>query len=119
MVDLLFFYGSEIVVIRLIENNIYFAKFHGQYVQLAPLEGLKFSETGILREFPDLKDKPFSEMKKIAIERLKEKLKTMNEREKIIYLKEDLEKYGYILRFIKREGWRPISYEAWLKQNGN
>jgi len=116
VVDMIFYYGKEIIIIRLIDNDLYFCKVQGSRLLFAPIEGLKFSELGIKKEFPDLADKPFAEAKRIAIQRLKNKLSEFKtEKEKINYLREDLAKFGYVLKIISKPGCRPITWEAYLK----
>lgn len=118
MTDLVFYYGKEIVIVRLLKENLFFCKLEHSQLKFAPIEGLKFSEAGIRKEFPDLIDKPFEEAKKIAIERLKTAIKNMqSEKDRIVYLKNDLEKFGYVLKIISREGYRPISWEAYSNAN--
>jgi hypothetical protein len=114
VVDLVYYYGKEIIIVRILNDNLFFCKLENSQLRFAPIEGLKFSEAGIRKEFPDLSDKPFDEAKKIAIQRLRDKIKSMKtEKDKIIYLKEDLEKFGYVLKIISREGYRPISWGAY------
>jgi len=74
------------------------------------LEGLKFSPSGIVRQFPDLKGKPLGEMRVIALKRFKEHLSKINtEKELIKYVKQELEKTGYVLNQIIRPGHRPVN----------
>lgn len=114
MVSLIFYFGSEIVMVKVEQSNLLFAKVQGQNLQFAPIEGLKFSPTGLLKECPDLEGKPFDEAKKIAIARLKEKIEGLKEKDQVKYLKEDLVKYGYILKLVHRDGFRPCSYETYM-----
>lgn len=82
--------------------------FVGGIPTYSKLEGLRFSIGGILKEFPDLKNKEPAEMKKIALERFKKHIrKFKTEKELISYLKEDLEKHGYKLTQILKPGFRP------------
>ena len=74
------------------------------------LEGLKFSPAGILKQFPDLKDKEIPEMKRIALQRFKKHLQKMEtERELCKYITEELTKTGYKLRQIIKPKHRPIN----------
>ena len=115
--DLIYYYGKEIILVRLLDGSLAFAKVQGQNIQFAPLEGLKFSESGMLKEMPELKNLPFDEMKKKAIQRIKEKIKSMKEAEQVEYLKDDLGKHGYLLKFVHKQGFRPMTYEKWEEQN--
>lgn len=77
------------------------------------LEGLKFSLAGIIKEFPDLKDKPIGEMRKIALQRFKEHLETIEtEKELIDYIQKELGKTGYKLHQIITPGHRPIRVKS-------
>jgi len=70
------------------------------------LEGLKFSKAGVLIEFPDLKNN--KEWKEIAINRLKEHIKSIPiEEHKLNYVKAELIKHGYVPMFKQRAGFRP------------
>lgn len=87
-------------------NNLYFYKDG----TITTIEGLKLDKTGTLKQFPDLKDK--EDWRKIAIERLKNHIKKMkNEKEKIYYIKDELEKYGYTALFLQKAGWRPEKFK--------
>jgi len=81
---------------------------NGQVTQ-APLEGLRFSYSGIITEFPDLKNLSVSEAKKEALNRLNKKIKSFDEVNEVKeYLKEDLKKHGYTpLMSIQGKGFRP------------
>lgn len=107
MRDLIFEFGTELIGIQINGKKMLFCKLQGGYCRYAPIEGLKLSIAGILKEFPDLKNKPKEEMRKIAIKRFKthvETLKTEEDRQE--YLKNDLAKHGYKLRYVKRAGFR-------------
>jgi len=74
------------------------------------LEGLKFSKAGVLIEFPDLKNN--KEWKEIAINRLKEHIKSIPiEEHKLNYVKAELIKHGYVPMFKQRAGFRPKKFE--------
>lgn len=73
---------------------------------MTSIEGLRLSKSGVLKEFPDLKDS--EEWKKIVIERLKTKMKNYKtEVEKMNYVKDELVKQGYEPLFYQRGGFRP------------
>lgn len=72
---------------------------------LSTIEGVRISKGGVLKEFPELRDN--SDWKKIAIERLKEKIKSYKtEMEQITYVKDELTKWGYEALFLQRAGFR-------------
>jgi hypothetical protein len=109
MLDILFKIGGDLVDIRLIDKSLYFSKVSGNRLLFSDISGLKFDINGIKKEFPDLAILEDSEeIKKIAIERFKQKINGMSsEKEIVLYLKEDLAKHGYILVNISRPGFRP------------
>ena len=114
MRDLAFKFGTELIGIK-IENNrdIKFCKLAGSYFRVTPIEGLKLSVSGILKEFPDLKDMEEAEMRIEAIKRFKKKIKGMKTEEEIQnYLKDDLRKHGYKLVGIRRNGFREKKVRA-------
>ena len=78
--------------------------------QITTLEGLRFSKAGVLKEFPDLKDDADWKIK--AINRLKEHLKNKKtEMDKMLYVKEELTKFGYEALHYQRAGHRPKKFE--------
>lgn len=77
-------------------------------IRYATLDGLKFTASGILKEFPDLGGKPFNEMKEIALKRFKKKIKAMKTEEELVnYLIKDLSNHGYTLYLKQKKGFRP------------
>ena len=104
MIGIIFKFGTEIVEVRVKGNEVFFRtpKSPG----FGDIDGLKLNKVGVLREFPDLKDK--DDWQKQARERFKNKIKQMKtEREKAEYIKEDLKKYGYEPYAEQIEGFRP------------
>lgn len=96
---------SEIVVDQ---NNLLFKE--GGSNTITTLEGLQLNKSGVLKEFPDLKDNP--EWKKIAIERLKNHVKNIEgEKKKLDYIKVELTKFGWKPLFRQRAGFRPEKFE--------
>lgn len=91
MIRASFRYGGDIVEVIVDYNNLMFTDCSGT---ITTIEGLGLNKSGVIKEFPDLKDN--EGWKKIAIKRLKEHMKKMNtENKKIEYIKEELIKYGY------------------------
>ncbi len=77
---------------------------------ITTLDGIRFSKAGVLKEHPDLKDE--IDWKKIAIERLKEHMKKFEkEMNKMIYVKEELIKFGYEPLNLQRAGFRPQKFK--------
>jgi hypothetical protein len=109
MINLIFQKGSDLVGIEVNNHNLTFMQMNRGYGKYSGIEGLKFDQEGIIKEFPDLIDKPFGEQKIEAIRRLKSKIKTLNTEEEIKnYLKEDLAKHGYKLKGSQRAGFRML-----------
>jgi len=108
MIDLIFQKGIQIIDIKINGSNLTFAEVKGQMLYFAPIDRLNWNLACVIDKWPDLKDKNNEEVKAIAIQRFKEHLKTFKTEIDIIqYLKEDLKPHGYILKLIKRKGYRP------------
>ena len=107
MRDLIFKFGTEQVAIKVNFKQLQFCKLEGGFYKYAPIDGLRLSTSGIIKEFPDLKNKSDKAIRRIAIQRFKDHIKELNtEQEVEDYLKEDLKKHGYKLVFRKRPGFR-------------
>lgn len=92
------------VTVEVEGNNLMFHDIESG--TLAPLEGIKLSEQGVKKQFPDLEND--EEWHKKAIERVKKHMKEyQTEREKIKYVVTELQKNGYELLYFRRKGWRP------------
>lgn len=73
---------------------------------LAPIDALKLDKKGVEKEHPDLKGK--KEWREEAIKRFKKKLKSYRtEKQRMDYIKDDLQKFGYIPIAEQRSGFRP------------
>lgn len=106
MIDLIFQFGSEIILVKVDGTNIQFGN-SGQGNKLATLEGLRLNYNGVVREFPDLETDP--EWRSKALIRFKDKIsKFRNENEIADYLIEDLRKFGYLPKLKQRAGFRPV-----------
>lgn len=96
--------ASEIVEVRVSENNINFRT--GSSQAWATIEGLQLSHSGVLKEFPDLEGDPEWRVK--AVNRFKEKVNSFRtEEQKIDYIVEDLAKHGYTPKYKQKQGHRP------------
>lgn len=106
MIDLTFFYGSELVIVKIEGNNIRFGTTtYG--AKLANIEGIKIDYSGTIRQFPDLKDD--LDWRKKAIERFKAHINTLsNENEISDYMIEELKTKGYKPHLKQVKGHRPI-----------
>jgi len=104
MIGIIFNFGTEIVEVRIKDNNVFFRT--SQFQNFGDIDGIKLNKVGVLKEFPDLKDN--EDWQKIARDRFKDKIKKMKtEREQADYVREDLQKYGYIPMWEQRSGFRP------------
>lgn len=107
MINSSFMLGGEIVEVIVDSNNIMFRDAGSGTT--TTIHGLKLDKAGVIREHPDLKDD--DEWKKKAIERLKEHIKKFKtEIQKINYIKDELEKFGYTPLFFQRAGHRPEKF---------
>ena len=104
MIQLIFFQGNDIVLIQIRGNHITFCNsVFG--AQEAPIDGLKLSYDGALKEYPDLKDRP--DWKEEVIKRFKTKIKEMRSEDEIAnYIIEDLRKYGFEPKHKLKQGFR-------------
>jgi hypothetical protein len=105
MIGIIFQFGTEIVEVRVKDNNVFFRVYPS--TNFGDIDGLKLDKGGVIKEFPDLKDK--EDWQKIARDRFKEKIKSMKtEEEQIKYIIEDLQKFGYVPKYLQKSGYRPI-----------
>lgn len=71
----------------------------------APIENIKLSYSGVIKEFPDLMNQ--NNWRVEAIKRFKAKLKTFKtEGEKADYIIKDLRKYGFVPKYKQKAGHR-------------
>lgn len=100
--------GAEVISVIIEGNNMKFLDITTG--TLTTIEGLKLSRNGIIKEFPDLKDR--EDWRSEAIKRLKEYIKTFKtEKEKIYYVKDELQKQGYEPMLLQRAGFRPERFK--------
>ncbi len=104
MIEVIFYYGSEVSFVRISRNDIRFATGSSGN-KLAPIDGLRLSYSGVCREHPDLELN--KEWKQEAIKRFKDKIKSLRtEDDKAQYIIEDLKKHGYVAKFKQKAGHR-------------
>jgi len=105
MIGVIFNLGTQNVEVRVQESNVFFRT--SQVEQFADISGIKLDKEGVVKEFPDLKDK--KDWKDQAIKRFKKNIRKMkNEKERIEYLIEELSKQGYKPIFLQKKGFRTI-----------
>lgn len=109
MIDILFYQGSEGVLVRVKGRGVTFSTTtFGN--QMAEIEGLRLNKKTTIKEFPELEGK--ENWKQLAIHRFKDFLKDMeSENEVADYVIYELKKHGYKPRYKQREGHRPIKIQ--------
>lgn len=104
--------GNQIGIMKINGNNIEYGKMFGGNMVFMPIEKLKFDYAGIIKEFPDLKDKPEQEAHTIAHERFKDKVKNMNSESEVCeYVISEIRKFGGIPQYKQRAGFRKEKIE--------
>lgn len=99
--------GGEVIDVIIQGNNL---MFHDSSGMITTLEGLKLDKSGVVKEFPDLKED--EDWRKKAIERFKEHYKTMKqENDKLDYVKNELTKFGWTPLFFQPAGFRPKKFK--------
>ncbi len=107
MIKLHFSLGGEILIVKIEGNIVNFSSTETGLEVYYPIDSLGLSMEGILKEFPDLEEKPNEEMKLIAMERLKQHIKKLGNEDVIKeYIIKELTNSGYNLELIRRVGWR-------------
>ena len=105
MIGVIFNFGTEVVEVRVKDNNVFFRTSNSQ--QFGDIDGIKLDKVGVLKEHPDLKDR--EDWKQEARKRFKQKIKQMkDENEQMKYVIEDLSHYGYVATYLQKQGFRPI-----------
>lgn len=106
MIDVLFSFGNETVLVRIDGSNIHLA--NSEYgAMMATIDGIRLSKSGVIKEFPDLADD--NDWRAKAIYRFKEKLKSFStEEERVTYVIDDLSKHGYKPIFKQKIGFRRV-----------
>jgi len=102
-IQLVFQQGSERIAIRIIGENVLFINLQTNMV--APIEGLKLSHSGVIKEYPDLKDNP--EWKQISIKRFINKIKELpTEEDRADWLIKEMKDMSYIPLLKQKNGFR-------------
>ena len=104
MEEVMFDFAGDYILVRVNNNRVSFSNSkYGN--QMATIEGLKLDKNGVLKEWPDLKDK--EDWKETAIKRFKEKIRSMQtESEVCEFIIYDLQKYGYKPLYRQKNGFR-------------
>ena len=107
MIEIIFYFGTEIVMVRIRGNHVTFCTSTNGNVE-ATIEGIKLSKAGVIKEFPDLKDR--DDWKVEAINRFKDKIRAFTTEEAVAeYVIEDLKKFGYVPKFKQKQGFRRMA----------
>ncbi len=102
--------ADEVAIVRITGKSLLFSSAVTNFQQFVPIECLKLSISGVLKEFPDLKGRPDREIRIEAISRLKEHVKKLKDEKAIMkYVIDELEKFGWNAILLKKEGFRPIN----------
>lgn len=109
MLSILFKLGTQLIEVKVIPPEVYFAEVKGHKGVFVPIDRLKLSRNGIIKEFPDLASYDEEDMKREAIKRFKAKIAKMDKIEEIgKYIINELRPYGYIPTVWQKNGFRPI-----------
>lgn len=105
MIEIIFYFGTEIVIARINGHNISFgSSSNGAF--LANIDGLKLNRQGVEKEFPDLIGK--ENWREESIKRFKNHIYSLKNEDQIAeYIISDLRKYGYVPRYKQKGGFRP------------
>lgn len=104
MIDILFEFGDDVILVRVDKHSVTFGNT-AFGTGMADISCMKLDYVGVCREFPDLEMR--KDWREEAIKRFKEKIKEMkNEKEIGEYIIEDLRKYGYVPKYIQKNGFR-------------
>ena len=104
MIELIFYFGTEIIMVRINQTQVKFTNSAFGAME-TPIEGIKLSHDGVIKEFPDLKDN--ENWRQEAINRFKAHLSSLDNEEAIAnYVAEDLKKFGYQPKWKQKQGFR-------------
>jgi hypothetical protein len=107
MIGVIFQFGTEIIEVRVKDNNVFFRTSNSP--NFSDIDGLKLDKAGVIKEFPDLKDK--NDWQKQARDKFKMKIKELKtEEERVKYIITDLNKFGYQPLYIQKQGFRPKKF---------
>lgn len=105
MIGVIFSFGSETIEVRVVDNTVLFRS--STFAQWADISGIRLDKQGVIKEFPELKNR--EDWKDEAIKRFKEKIKKMDSEQEIVkYIITDLTKYGHKALYMQKSGFRPV-----------
>jgi hypothetical protein len=102
-IGIIFQLASEHFEVRIDNGNVMFrtSSTNGAF---GTIDNLQLNYAGVIKEHPDLKDK--EDWRQEAINRFKDKIKTMNEIQAARYIIQDLSKFGYTPLYSQKDGFR-------------
>jgi hypothetical protein len=104
MIGITFRMGGEMLNVEIDGNNLLFCDLETNLV--SPIDGLRLSRAGVIKEFPDLEFD--NEWRAKAIKRFKETFyKLPTEAKKSQYIINELKKVGYTPLYKQVAGFRP------------
>lgn len=105
MIDVIMKFGTDVNMFRVVGHSVTFGSKVGNNPMMATIEGLQLSKPGVIKEFPDLADK--DNWREIAIERFKEKIKSLDTEDKIVeYISNEFKLFGYVPLYKQKQGFR-------------
>lgn len=105
MIDIIFYYGTDIIFVRVKGADIVFSVGSQIDKGSAPIDNLQLNYGGVIKEFPDLQGK--DNWKEEAIRRFKNKIKEMSKEADIAhYIIDELKQVGYVPKFKQIAGFR-------------
>ena len=73
--------------------------------QWCPIDGLKLSKDGVVKEFPDLEFD--ADWHDVAVKRFKDRIELLGKESAVAeYIINDLKKFGYTPKFYQEQGFR-------------
>lgn len=108
MIKCTFRLGGDLLDVVIDKNNLMFTDASGI---ITTIEGIRLSQSGVIKENPDLKDDKDWKLK--GIKRFKEHMKKMvTEMQKVNYITKELKNHGYSPMHFQRAGHRPQKFNG-------
>ena len=106
MIDLIFNFANEVVLIKIAGTQITFGNT-AFGARMASLKGLRLDFHGTIREFPDLEGE--IDWREKAIERFEKHIGSLNGEDAIAdYIIKELRSKGYSPQLKQKAGFRPV-----------
>jgi hypothetical protein len=102
-------FGTEVIEVRVVNREVFFrtSTYGTSYMTI---DNLYLSKDGVIKEFPDLAND--ADWRKKAIERFKDKIKSMKDENEIFdYVINDLKKFGYVPKYKQQDGFRVVAFK--------